>query len=107
MLWVRISTWRGDSNEYPQHMSRAMRKHVLCHMRTTKAQISLRIRAASVAEQASLSLTWSGTLEDTFSHDKAHMFLWRIVENYPLIIIKYPRFLFSYFSLIVGPVYKI
>ena len=26
-------------------MSRAMRKRVLCHMRTTKAQISLRIRA--------------------------------------------------------------
>ena len=58
-------------------------------MRTTKAQISLRIRCldsvmslvsvtkisslvlasvASVAEQASLSLTWS---EDMFSHDKA------------------------------------
>ena len=26
-------------------MSRAMKKRVLCHMRTTKAQISLRIRA--------------------------------------------------------------
>ena len=68
-------------------------------MRTTKAQISLRIRAvisafvvrclnsvmplvtvikisilklASIAEQASLSLTWSETPEDTFSHDEAH-----------------------------------
>ena len=29
---------------------------------------------ASVAEQASLSLTWSETHEDTFSHDKAHLF---------------------------------
>ena len=28
---------------------------------------------ASVAEQASLSLTWSETPEDTFSHDKAHI----------------------------------
>ena len=27
---------------------------------------------ASVAEQASLSLTWSETPEDTFSHDEAH-----------------------------------
>ena len=27
---------------------------------------------ASVAEQASLSLTWSETPEDTFLHDKAH-----------------------------------
>ena len=28
---------------------------------------------ASVAEQASLSLTWSETPENTFSHDEAHM----------------------------------
>ena len=28
---------------------------------------------ASVVEQASLSLTWSETPEDTFSHDVAHM----------------------------------
>ena len=27
------------------YVSRAMRKHVLCHMRTTKVQISLHIRA--------------------------------------------------------------
>ena len=32
----------GNREDY---MSRAMRKCVLCHMRTTKAQISLRIRA--------------------------------------------------------------
>ena len=31
---------------------------------------------ASVAEQASLSLTWSETPEDTFSHDEAHVFQW-------------------------------
>ena len=29
---------------------------------------------ASVAEQPSLSPTWSETPEDTFSHDEAHMF---------------------------------
>ena len=28
---------------------------------------------ASVSEQVSLSLTWSETPEDTFSHDEAHM----------------------------------
>ena len=28
---------------------------------------------ASVAEQASLSLTWLETPEDTFSHDEAHI----------------------------------
>ena len=30
---------------------------------------------ASIAEQASLSLTWSETPEDTFSHDEAHEYL--------------------------------
>ena len=30
---------------------------------------------APVAEQASLSLTWSETPGDTFSHDEAHMHL--------------------------------
>ena len=73
-----------------------MRKRVLCHMRTTKAQIRLRslicafvvrcldnvmslvsatkissLTLASVAEQAGLSLTWSETPEDTFCHDEA------------------------------------
>ena len=28
---------------------------------------------ASLAEQASLGLTWSETPEDTFSHDEAHL----------------------------------
>ena len=31
---------------------------------------------ASVAEQASLSLTWAETPEDKFSHDEAHMDLY-------------------------------
>ena len=76
-----------------------MRKRVLCHMRTTKAQISLRslisafvvrcldsvmslvsvtkisnLMLASVAEQAGLSLTWSETPKDTFSLDEAHLY---------------------------------
>ena len=29
---------------------------------------------ASVAEQVSLSLTWSETPEDTFCHDEAHIY---------------------------------
>ena len=78
-----------------------MRNRVLCHMRTTKTQISLRISAfvvryldsvmslvsvtkisrlmlVSVAEQASLSLTWSETPEDTFSHDEAQINLYSL-----------------------------
>ena len=30
----------------------------------------------SVAEQARLSLTWSETPEDTFSHDEAHIYIY-------------------------------
>ena len=94
LLWTEFFTAQRLSLS-PFHTSRAMRKHVLCHMRTTKAQISLRIRAfvvrclysvmsvvsvtkisslilASVAEQASLILTWSETPEDMFSHVEAH-----------------------------------
>ena len=33
---------------------------------------------ASVAEQAGLSLTWSETPKDMFSHDGAHMLLWKL-----------------------------
>ena len=32
------------------------------------------IMLASVAEQANMSLTWSETPEDTFSHDEAHIY---------------------------------
>ena len=40
---------------------------------------------ASVAEQASLSLTWSKTPEDTFSHDEAHLFTCYIYTYHDLI----------------------
>ena len=71
------------------YMSRAMRKRVLCHMRSLISAFVVRcldsvmslvsvtkissLMLASVAEQASLSLTWSETPEDTFSHDEAHI----------------------------------
>ena len=77
-----------------------MQKGVLCHMRTTKAQISLhidslistfvvrcldsticilsiskvsRFKLASIAERAGLNLNWSKIPEDTFSRDVAHI----------------------------------
>ena len=78
------------------HVSRAMRKCVLCHMRTTKAPpgslinafvvrcldsiISLdsiseisRLQLASVAAQAGLCLAWSETPKDTLSFVVAHI----------------------------------
>ena len=45
----------------------------LCHMRTTKTQISLRIRVVSEAKATGLSLTWFQTPEDRISHDVAHL----------------------------------
>ena len=36
---------RMTSGQFQYHLSQAMRKCVLCHMQTTKAQISLRIPA--------------------------------------------------------------
>ena len=43
---------------------------VMCLISVTKISSLL---LASVAEHASLSLTWSETLEDMFSHDEAHV----------------------------------
>ena len=85
---------------YKIYMSQAMRKCVLCHMRTTKAQFRLRIlisvfvvhclysiisldsiaeisrlQLVSVAEQAGLCLAWLETPEDTFCHDEAHIYI--------------------------------
>ena len=88
-------------------MNQNTRKCVLCHMRTTKVQIRLRIRAvwsaplfsllrlyntytcyiqslkASVSKQVSLSLTWSQIPKDAFSHDAAQItaFQWRQEEE--------------------------
>ena len=66
-----------------------MRKCVLWHIRTTKAQISYRcldsiisldsiaeisrLLLVSVAAQAGLCQAWSETPEDTFSHDEAYI----------------------------------
>ena len=41
-VWPPCSIRLGE--DLMEYLSRAMRKSVLCHMRTTKAQISLRIR---------------------------------------------------------------
>ena len=43
---------------------------------------------ASVAEQASLNLTWSETPEDRFSHDEAHMYLSHVMRKPAFAICK-------------------
>ena len=92
---------RVVTNLFTQYMSRAMRKLVFmsyvnnkgadqpAHPRSLISTFVVRcldsvmflvsvtkissLVLASVAEQASLSLTWSETPKDTFSHDEAHM----------------------------------
>ena len=86
-------------------MGQVMRKYVLCHMRTTKAQIIRAVWSApllfaasivwyvnllypkfqdssylSVAEQAGLNLTWSKIPENTFLRDWAQIWL-RIMSH--------------------------
>ena len=41
----------------------------------------LSLMLASVAEQASLSLTWSEIPDDTFSHDEAHMYRKQVITS--------------------------
>ena len=50
---------------------------------------------ASVTEQASLSLTWSETPEDTFSHDEVHIQINEIQENVDEITCIFQKVLFS------------
>ena len=114
MLWVLIRI----ASEY---LDRVKRIWYLSPMRAAKVQASLRIRAVSpepsllahtssesrgTFRQKTRSLAslndWActgeichdGMLEDTNSLDRAHLFLWRIVKKYSLIIIKYPPYLF-------------
>ena len=64
-----VLSCRGSYNRnLVKHMSRAMRKCVLCYMRTTKAQISLRIRAvwsAPLLCTAFTQLYWLNNTSET------------------------------------------
>ena len=45
-------------------------------------------------------LSWCGSLRDTFRYSMSThnmCFLWRTIENYPLVITKYPIYLFHWF----------
>ena len=52
-----------------------------CNVSSSVTKISS-LMLASVAEQASLSLTWSETPEDTFSHDEAHMYWYSLFNSW-------------------------
>ena len=73
MLWVLII--RGDSNEYPQHMARRFRYNIRFY----------------------------GESRGDSNEYLQHMFLWRNKQNYPLIITKYPLYLFHWLMVVKAP----
>ena len=74
-----FSPWRGNSNEYPQHM---------LLWRTYSLESPQRGDSNEYPQH--MFSPWRG---DSNEYPQ-HMFLWRTGENYPLIIIKYPPYLF-------------
>ena len=67
---ILVST--PNSHERFLHLNHVMRKHALCEQKRHRSASS-----SSVAEQAGLSLTWSGTLENRFSHCVAQVILYK------------------------------
>ena len=56
---------------------------------------------ASVAEQASLSLTWLETPEDTFSHGMAHIYYACYVKGTVILLFFYPKFAMSLYVMYI------
>ena len=63
----------ADQPAHPHSLISAIVVHCLDSvMSLVSVTKNLSLMLASVAEQASLNLTWSETPEDTFSHEEAH-----------------------------------
>ena len=74
-----MSYANNNGTDQPAHTRSLISAFVVCCLDSiisldSIAEIS-RLGLVSVAEQASLSLTWSETSEDMFSHDEAHLIL--------------------------------
>ena len=70
----------ADQSAHPHSLISAFVVHCLDSVVSPVSATKISsLMLASVAEQASLSLTWSETLEDTFSHDEAQMYSAQIV----------------------------
>ena len=67
----------NKGTDQPAHPHSLISAFVFCCLDSVMSLVSVTkissLMLASVAEQASLSLTWSETLEDTFSHDEAQL----------------------------------
>ena len=66
----------ADQSAHPRSLISACFVHCLDSVMSLVSVTKISsLMLVTVAEQASLSLTWSETPEDTFSHDEAHVFL--------------------------------
>ena len=70
-----MSYANNKGTDQPAHLRSLISAFVVCCPDSVKSLVSVTkissLMLASVAEQASLSLTWSETPEDTFSHGEA------------------------------------
>ena len=73
-----MSYANNKGTDQPTHLRGLISAFVVCCLDSVMSLVSVikisSLMLASVAEQASLSLTWSETSEDTFSHDEAHIY---------------------------------
>ena len=75
----RVMSYANNKGaDQPAHSHSLISAFVVCCLDSVTSLVSVTkissLMLASVAEQASLNLTWSETPEDTFSHNEAHMF---------------------------------
>ena len=72
-----MSYANNKGTDQPAHPGSLISAFVVCCLDSVMSLVSVTkissLLLASVAEQASLSWTWSETPEDMFSHDEAHM----------------------------------
>ena len=74
MSYVICEQQRRRSAAHPRSLISSLVIHCLDSVMSLVSATKISsLMLASVAEQASLSLTWSETPVDTFSHDEAHV----------------------------------
>ena len=73
-----MSYANNKAADQPAHLRRLISAFVARCLDSIMSLVSVtkisNLKLASVAEQAGLSLTWSETSEDTFSHDEAQVY---------------------------------
>ena len=74
-----MSYAKNKGVDQPAHPHSLISAFVVCCLDSIMSLVSVTkissLMLSSVAEQASLSVTWSETPEDMFSHDKAHLYM--------------------------------